>query len=226
MNDELFKFISATFGISVAVAVAIIALAFWLTHYVTKKVTTIHCEHESIKEQHKEHSKKVNDIDSGLRDCKSTLKTTEKITDDLGEIRRDLSYLKGTIDIIKSGAPSLMASHSPVSLTNEGKMVVAELCGDAIIDANWEKILYTLKLAGEKTPYDIQQLCMESVSVEPERYFSTVDLDKIKQYAFSKGQPLQLYLRVLGLVIRDRYFAEQNIPLSKIDETAPISPND
>lgn len=225
MDVKIFEFLSATFGISVAVAVSIIALALWLTHYVTKKITTFRCEHESIKEQHKAHSKKVDDIDSELKDCKSTLKTTAKITDDLGEIRRDLSYLKGTIDIIKSGAPSLMASHSPVSLTQEGKMVVAELCGDAIVDANWEKILYTLKLAGEKTPYDIQQLCIESVSVEPERYFSTAYLDRIKQYAFTKGQPLQLYLRVLGLVIRDRYFAEQNIPLSKIDETAPTSPN-
>ena len=49
------------------------------------------------------------------------MKAADKIVEDLGEIRRDLSYLKGTIDIIKSGSNPLMVSHSPISLTEEGK---------------------------------------------------------------------------------------------------------
>lgn len=221
MEKEIFDFISATFGISAAVTLAIIALALWLTHYITKKITAIRYEHDAIKEKHDEHDRKVKGMDSDLSFCKASLKSAEKIVEDLGEIRRDLSYLKGTIDIIKSGSNPLMASHSPISLTEEGKKVVAELEGNRIIDSNWEKINYTLTLAGEKTPYDIQQFCIESVSVEPEKYFCAKDLDRIKSFAFSKGQPLQLYLRVLGLLIRDRYLTEHNIPLSEIDNTEP-----
>lgn len=221
MKKEIFDFISATFGISAAVTLAVIIVAIWLTQYVTKKVTQFRCEHDTIKEKHNEHDKKVRDMDSDLSFCKASLKSAEKIVEDLGEIRRDLSYLKGTIDIIKGGSNPLMASHSPISLTEEGKKVVAEMDGSKIIDSNWDKINYALTLAGEKTPYDIQQFCIESVSVEPERYFSPLDLDRIKNFAFSKGQPLQLYLRVLGLLIRDRYFREHNIPLSEIDNTEP-----
>lgn len=221
MGKEIFDFISATFGISFAVTLAVIGVALWLTQYVTKKVTKFRCEHDAIKEKHDQHERKVNDMDADLSFCKSTLKSTEKIVEDLGEIRRDLSYLKGTIDIIKGGSSPLMASHSPVSLTEEGEKVVAEMDGYALVDANWDKINRNLMAAGEKTPYDIQQFCIESVSVEPEKYFSQPALDRIKSFAFSKGQPLQLYLRVLGLLIRDRYFEEHDIPLSRIDATMP-----
>lgn len=221
MEKEIFNFISATFGISAAVTIAVIAVAIWLTQYVTRKVTQFRCEHDAIKEKHDEHDRKVRDMDSDLTFCKASLKSTEKIAEDLGEIRRDLSYLKGTIDIIKGGSTPLMASHSPVSLTAEGKKVVEEMDGYALVDSNWDKINRNLMSAGEKTPYDIQQFCIESVSVEPEKYFSPRDLDRIKSFAFGKGQPLQLYLRVLGLLIRDRYFKEHSIPLSDIDSTSP-----
>lgn len=75
----------------------------------------------------------------------------------------------------------------------------------------------------DKTPYDMQQFCIENVSVDPERFLSEESLNRVKGYAFAKGQPLQLYLRVIGLLIRDRMLAAKGIELSEIDKTAPES---
>lgn len=218
MHEELFNFVSATFGISTATALAIILLALWLTHYITKKVTTIRCEHSLITDGHKKHDEKISALNDEIGYCKAALKTFENVDRNLDEIRRDLSYLKGTIDIIRGGSNPLMASHSPVRLTNEGEKVARELRADEIVTANWDIISERLKAINERSPYDIQQFCLESVSVEPELYFSRESLATIKDYAFSKGQPLQLYLRVIGLVIRDKYLSQLGIPLSRIDD--------
>lgn len=221
MQEEIFRFVSATFGISAAVALAIILLALWLTHYITKKVTKIRCENKAITAEHKTHAEKIAGLNEDVGYCKTSLKTTEKISDDLNEIRRDLSYLKGTIDIIRSGGNPLMASHSPVRLTDEGEKVAEELHAKQIVNENWDNIKAQLETVKDRSPYDIQQFCIESLSVEPERYFSDKSLTTIKDYAFSKGQPLQLYLRVIGLIIRDEYLSQLGIPLSRIDDTAP-----
>ena len=221
MQEELFKFVSATFGISTAVALAVILLALWLTHYITKKVTEIRCENEAITTDHKAHTERISTLNEDVGYCKTSLKTTEKISGDLDEIRRDLSYLKGTIDIIRSGGNPLMASHSPVKLTEDGEKVAEELRARQIVEDNWENIAVQLDPVENSSPYDIQQFCLESVSVEPEKYVNDKSLIAIKDYAFSKGQPLQLYLRVIGLIIRDKYLALLDIPLSRIDETAP-----
>ena len=48
MQEEVFKFISATFGISAAITFAVIMLAFWLVYFITKKVTMIHARHAEL----------------------------------------------------------------------------------------------------------------------------------------------------------------------------------
>ena len=198
MSESIFSYISATFGISAAIAIVVLGLAFWLTHYITKKVTEIKSSHNTLSE------------------------SVGKMEKDIDEIRRDLSYLKGTIDIIKSpkkGEP-LIQSNSPISLTEAGKKVAEELKADILIASNWDKISAMISGTGIDNAYDIQQYCLETSSVEPEKFFDGKSLLHIKDFAYKHGQPLQLYLRMLGVIIRDRYFKEKGVPLSKIDETA------
>ncbi len=199
MEERIFDFISATFGVSFAVACVVFLLVIWLTHYVTKKVTEIKASH--------------NEIANGL----------EKSEKHIDEMRRDISYIKGTLDIIKSGNSPLMQSHSPISLTEEGVAVAKELDADRLITLNWERIKGELIKLGQANAYDIQQYCIETADVDAHLFFDSATLDKIKTYAYEKGKPVQLYLRLLGVIIRDKFFQEQGIPLSRIDETAPQS---
>lgn len=249
MQDKIFEFISTTFGVSAAVALAVILLAFWLTHYITKRVTEIKMEQRNIRESQDSHVKKVGGISDDVSQCKSsvdalrsestdhkkrmdslsddvsfckaTIQATNQMAANIDEIRRDLSYLKGSLDIMKSSTSSLMQSHSPISLTEEGRKVVREMDAEDIISADWLKISRATDQVADKTPYDIQQFCIENVSVDPERFLSEESLNRVKGYAFAKGQPLQLYLRVIGLLIRDRLLASKGIDLSEIDKTAP-----
>lgn len=68
-----------------------------------------------------------------------------------------------------------------------------------------------------KTPYDIQQYCLEEVSVQPERFFLKEDLDTIKEYAYCHGRPVELYTRMIGILIRDAYLRHKDIDISEID---------
>lgn len=250
MTELIFHFIEATFGSPFAVTLAVLALAFWLTHFVTKKITEINYKHKDLKEQAskieediheiridladcgniKKQTEKVeediHEIRKDLSDCKSLDKKVEKIEEDIHEIRIDLAYIKGNIDIFKAGRAKnaqsdLMQSNSPISLTDEGKRVAEELRAEEIIDKNWERIRTTMERVRGKNAYDIQQFCIERASTAPEWFFDTETIDRVKMYAFRKGMPVQLYLRLLGLLIRDRYFKENGIPLYEVDDNQP-----
>lgn len=201
MKEELFQFISATFGVSFAVALIVLAIAFWLTHCITEHVTRIKTEHGDLN------------------------KTLEKAEKNIDEIRRDISFLKGSMDIVKGGrrdeTSPLMQSHSPISLTKEGKQVANELDAYNLIDKNWSRIRHDLQKMVGKNAYDIQQYCIETADVDSSFFFDEETIDHVKMYAFRKGMPVQMYLRMLGLLIRDRFFEEQGIPLYEVDDNAP-----
>lgn len=187
MEEKLYEFISATFGISAAVAFAIIMLALWLTYFITAKVTTIKSDHNTL------------------------TKSVEKLEKNSDEIRQDLAFLKGNIEIFRSSGTNLIQSHSPLSLTEEGKKVAEMLKANDIITRNWNKIKEALSNERLDNAYDIQQYCIETSSVAPERFFDKQAIDAIKDFAYNNGAPLQLYLRVLGIIIRDRYIEERKI---------------
>lgn len=197
MEERLYDFVSMTFGTTVAVIIAVLGLAFFLVHYITKKVTIITKDHD---------------------DAKAGISKTQK---DIDEIRRDLAFIKGSIDILANNNNPYIQSHSPVSLTEKGKAVVAEMNGEQMIANNWHLICTTLKQIESKNAYDIQTFCIETADTEPDKFFDAETINTIKDFAFNKGMPLQLFLRVLGVLIRDRYFAEHNIPLAQIDESNP-----
>lgn len=194
MEEKVFDFISATFGASVAIVVVVLLLAFWLVYYITHRVTCIQKDHSILE------------------------KSTQKTESHIDEIRRDLSYIKGSIDIVKSGAPTLMQSHSPISLTDIGREVAKELEADILIGRNWDKISTSLLNVKDKSAYDIQEYCIETASVEPDLFFDAHTQHFIKDFAFKKGMPIQLYLRLLGVIIRDRYFEEKGINVTEVDE--------
>jgi|WetSurMetagenome_2_1015567.scaffolds.fasta_scaffold88164_1 hypothetical protein len=197
--ETAYKFISATFGVSFAAGLVIIGAIIWLTHYITKKVTCIEKDHSDLS------------------------KSTEKTETHIDEIRKDISYIKGSIDIINNNVNTtpLVQSHSPISLTDAGKDVADELKADELISKNWETIYNGIASIKNQTAYDIQQYCIETASVEPNKFFDEQTMIALKNFAYKKGAPLQLYLRLLGVIIRDKYFEKEKIPLSRIDETSP-----
>lgn len=113
---ELIRDILTSDAGSFAFVVSLMLLAFWLVYYVTKKVALMNADHTSL-------SRSVSKIEATVDD-----------------MRRDLSYLKGSLDILRS-PDQLLKAHSPISLTDEGKRVATELGAEAMIARNWQSIL-------------------------------------------------------------------------------------
>ena len=73
----------------------------------------------------------------------------------------------------------------------------------------------------DKNAYDIQQYCIETAAVEPEKFFAKADLDKLKQFAFNQGNPFQYYSSMFGIIIRDKYLQIKGISISEVDINDP-----
>lgn len=188
---------------------ALFALAFWAVHWITKKVTQIESCNKSIVEASDKMSKKI----EGYYDRQ------EKHMD---EIRRDMSIVKAMMDIYKMNLPQLAKSQSPVNLTEKGLELSKELKADEVISRNWDKIMSDIDAnVGEKNAYDIQQYCIETSTVEPEKFLDDKAISALKSKAFAEGRPTAYYAPIFGIKIRDEYFRRRGIPIEDVDRNTP-----
>lgn len=182
-------------GIVVAIALGAMCVIYKLTKWSTRLDT----EHNTI------------------------VKAYEKTDKSIDDIRKDLSYIKGTLDLLtKNAENSLAKAHSPISLTDKGKEIADELNIDFIIDNNWQRIKSNLdSKVKNKNPYDIQQYCRETAAVEPEAFFTNEEVLLLKKEAYNKGLNFITLSIVPALRIRDRYMKEKGISIEDIDKHDP-----
>lgn len=203
---DIFQSPAGSFGF----VFGILALGFWLVHYVTKKITEINASHTTLK--------------SEMSDSKNDSQSKFSLMDGkIDEIRKDIAYLRGFMESIqKVVTDGYTQRHSPLSLTEKGIAEVKESGLDKIVDKNWNKIFQTLESnVKSKNPYDIQSYCMENVYVYLDKFFTADDVYYIKELAFKKGLALMTYTNMLAVLIRDRYFKEKGLDIADIDKFDP-----
>lgn len=185
------------FGIVCALVLAIL----YLVHWVTKKITTIVVEHESVK------------------------KSIEKVDNVIDDIRKDLTFLKGTFEIIKNNTNtnnSLVQSHSPISLTEKGKEIASSMGIEDMVSSNWDKIQTCIeKNVPTCNAYDIQQFCIETATIALNNFFGDEDVTKIKNFAYQAGQNTAYYGGMIGVIIRDKYLTIKQISIEEVDKHDP-----
>lgn len=196
---DIIKTIITSDGGAFALILALLLGAGWLVHWVTVKITHLQSKHDTFT-----HS--VNKMESNI-----------------DEIRRDLAYLKGTIDIIKANPQqSPVQARSPLSPSDVGLKIIEELNLNEMIARNADRIMNYLNAnIGSRNPYDIQKFCIETASVELDKFFIDTDIDKIKQYAFEHGQTLFYYGSLIGVLVRDLYFSKNQINVIEVDKHDP-----
>ena len=182
-------------GGAYALITGILVLSWWAT----SKITTINANHGSL------------------------MRSLEKHDGFIDELRKDISYIKGSIELIKvNQVNDLAQAHSPISLTDKGVEAAQTMNAGAIINANWAKINAQLESSvKDQNAYDIQQYCIETAAVEPEKFFSQNEILQLKQFAFQTGKSFQAVSIVPAILIRDRYLTEKNIPIAEIDLNDP-----
>jgi len=181
---------------SVFVLLAILLLAFWVV-YIAGKITSSFRIFE----------KKNENIDTTLHDIKDSLAKVKATTDILYQVH--LTHL------------STVKNQSPMKLTPKGEEISKTISAELKISTYWHSIRDELKKINTTNPYDIQvaainlaQYCFDNIFTEQER-------NEIKTYAFKIGINLLEIYPIIGLIIRDMYFKEQNISLEDVDKHDP-----
>jgi hypothetical protein len=199
---EIFKSDAGSFGF----VFAFLTVTGYAIHYITKFVTKISTEHDLF-------SKRIN-----------------KMEDNTDKIKEDIIVIKGSVDLIQRSLQNnniivnpYAQQHSPVRVSDEGDKMVKRVGADRMIDENWTNICsYMKEYLKSVNPYDIQQFLMEHAIAYPERFIDGENLDKLKILAYSEGYPLSAYLTVVAILIRDRYFLENNIDINEVDKNEPL----
>jgi len=195
---------------SLGFVISLLLLAGWLIHWVTKKVTQIQVSHQTIEKENE-------------KTCDKVEKHAEKMDSHMDEIRKDISYLKAMVDVYKIASNDALAqSHSPVSLTDKGNEVAAKIRADEMIANNWEKIFATLEAnINGKNAYDIQEYCLETATIELNKFLDAQSIEILKRIAYNDGHPLAYYAPVFGIKIRDKYLKIKGIAVEEVDKHDP-----
>lgn len=175
------------------------------------------------------HDREIKKVDEGIHKIDVSSSKIEARLDGMYDMVRDLSgstrsAINGIYDMVRmmAGSPqssSLTQSHSPVSLTPLGTEISEKLGFSKLIDDGWTKIE---SIIGKETnPYDIQMEFIAKFITDVDRYIDAESLDRIKRDAYLRGLPLIDYMRVLGVMARDKYFACHNIDVSEVDKNDP-----
>lgn len=202
-------------GIITAAIVAIavwIAARFYFKRFVVmeKKIKDAPCDN---------HGSDIREIKTGIKEVKEGVRVMSL---DIGEVKNNLSYLRGSFNIIKSGISPMAQSHSPVSLTPIGIEKSEMINASEMVAKNWEKIYDNLENnISSKNAYDIQEYCMDTAAVNPDKFLSDSDIDSLKIIAYNEGNPLMYYSPIFGILIRDKYLSIKGIDVSDVDKNDP-----
>jgi len=123
--------------------------------------------------------------------------------------------LKTTVDgaISKGG---FSKRRSPWELTDLGIKLAKDNNFYDMIDRAWDKISEELKSLETINPYDLQNRSInipfeDAVTQSPPKFFSEDDINRLKILAYKTDADLWESTRVIGILIRDRYFSENGI---------------
>jgi hypothetical protein len=145
----------------------------------------------------------------------------DNIGKDVVELKTDISFIRGIFEATLGKKDSMTKKKSPLSLTDEGEDVRTSNNLDEMIDANWDKINAILYGMKTRNPYDIQQFCIEKTFIDMDKFFSEKDVEKLKMLSYTSSIPLMSITRLLSVLIRDRFFKENDIDTGEVDNHDP-----
>lgn len=142
----------------------------------------------------------------------------DKIKEDIQTIKASVSVFNDFLISFNQSKNPFAQSQSPISLTLLGKNVYNDLSIQSIVDSNWNAFDDEIKfnLHQNVNPYDIQQVCF-LIGRDFSKYLKEEDLNRIKKYAFIKGFNIMDFDLIFGIVLRDKFFKEENINLEDVD---------
>ena len=196
---------------SFASVFGLVVLVGWFLFWLHGKFVTMLAEHKQIQSN-----------------CDSLDKKVESIRDEIHSIKGDIQYIKNMVNVQVNtpvqGQKAMIQAQSPLSLTDVGKAAADAMGAERIVAINWEKI--QPRIAADipsDNPYDIQTYCLEKIPVSPNSFFDPASLETLKLYAFKNGRTLFECMKVIGIIIRNKYFETKGMSLDALDAQSTTS---
>jgi hypothetical protein len=149
---------------------------------------------------------------------------------DVSEVKVAITYMRDALDSIRQSLQNdqkliinpYARKYSPMRITDKGNEMIDRVGMRQMVEGNrLSADEYMKDSLSSENPYDIQQFLMEHIIAYPEKFIKTEDLDKLKLLAYNEGLQLGAYLTVAAILIRDRYFSENNIDIDEVDRNDP-----
>ena len=226
--DIVFKYIAENFP--QLVAFVVVGIIVWMSakyHFsiqsTRNKVDKLPCDGHGKKLDVL--GTKVDNLQSDMGEVKSEIVGVKK---DIVVLKTDVSGIKSDISGIKSvfdytfGSPASKRK-SPVTLSDLGEKIASEYNIAAIVDRNWNSISMAIDNLGTTNPYDIQEFSKETAFTDSIRskaaiFFTEKDIDRLRLIAYKSGENIYTISFIAGILIRDRYFAENGIDVDEVDK--------
>lgn len=201
LNDIIKEHFGVAVFIMVAVMVGIIMLTWWCSsmYHRIKKLDSLPCD---------KHHEKMNEHDNAVSSLNTSITFLAKEIDTAMRMFQQQN--------IKTD--SFTQTQSPLSITDKGWEMVRRLALDVMFEANWPRISELIDTeVKDKSAYDIDNFCIVNSVVYPEKFLSKEEIDMLKDDAFKKGLTLTSYMKVIAVMARDRYFQENGINISDME---------
>jgi hypothetical protein len=212
-----------TAGVIISIIASVIAI-IGATYYMLNNIFNAGKSNQKFEDI----EKKVNEYSDKHSDCERRFITIETTKANNLEIQRKFDEIILQFKILSSSPNKSVIinpfseKYSPVILTERGRNKAHELGFFDKINDNWENISELID-KDITNPYDIQEFYNSQCLIHPENILSEENIDLIKKDAYKEGLNVDSYMQMASIIIRDRYFEENNINVSDVDKYVPDS---
>lgn len=148
--------------------------------------------------------------------------TVLKLESNIEAIKLDMMEIKAFISVYRQDNNSFSKRNSPITLSEDGATVAHFIQAEAIVNRCWEQLEHEIRseIDHSLNPYTIQEFCF-SLGKHYMDYLSDEEIETIKQYAYQEGHNIVNYDLIFGILIRDKYFSNNNIKVADVDKHNP-----
>ncbi|MEG9861724.1 MAG: hypothetical protein V6Z81_04380 [Parvularculales bacterium] len=140
----------------------------------------------------------------------------KKIIKEWDQVSKDVHTIKVFLQT-KYPEVALFQSKSPLALTESGQNIASTIGADTIADAYMEQVA----ISREMNPYEIQVTCFDFAEKSLISKLDAKTKTKIETEAFERGLEVENILKIIAIVIRDKFLSQRGYVPTQIDEHDP-----
>ena len=156
----------------------------------------------------------------GLKPDVSDLKhNMSGLKSDVGDLKEDISAIKSFVETLKTLLRPLfdISTASPLKLTDSGEKTAKSIHAYQLAEKYGDRV----SLEKDANAYQIQQACFAFSEKELLSQLDKNERQHLEKQAFEQGTNVAHFLKIIGILIRDRVLQSRGMQSREIDDNAP-----